>query len=312
VARGWPTCALILWLAVPAAAGTGREVSVALLWQSADGCLDTSSLHAAVRSRRRPVASAAEADAIISGHARRDAAGWQVELVVADRRGAVLGRRSLVVAGQGCEALREHVALVVAMLIDSSVVERAAPPRRAAHPPRREPRWRGDAGLGVFSEIGRLPGDETGLGATFGLTARDRWRGELELFASAEASAHDEVGETSIRWFAGSLAGCRHGRRRRPWQGFLCAGFETGIMRARGSGFARNQRDHKLLLDVVVKTRTELGLFGPTFLAVALTGRLAVFRPRFGYEDETGTFTPLYQPKIVAATFEAGLGVHFP
>jgi hypothetical protein len=312
VARGWPACALIVWLAVPAAAGTGQEVSVALLWQSADGCFDTGSLYAAVRSRRRPVESAAEADAVISGHARRDAAGWQVELVVADRGGTVLGHRSLVVAGQGCEALREHVALVVAMLIDSSVVERAAPPPPAAIPPRREPRWRGDAGLGVLAELGRLPGEETGIGATFGLTERESWRGEVALFVSAEASAHDEVGETSIRWFGGSLAGCRQLVRRRPWQEFACAGFEAGLMRAQGAGFARNQRDRQLLVDLVVKTRTELGLVGPTFLALALTGRLALLRPRFGYEDETGTFTPLYEPRTVAATIELGLGVHFP
>lgn len=83
-------------------------------------------------------------------------------------------------------------------------------------------------------------------------------------------------------------------------------------MRAEGSGFARNQRDQKLLLDLVVKARSEVRLVGPTFLALALTQRVALLRPRFGYEDETGTFTPLYEPRTFAITIGFGLGAHFP
>ena len=38
----------------------------------------------------------------------------------------------------------------------------------------------------------------------------------------------------------------------------------------------------------------------------------AVARPRFGFEDESGAFQPLYTPKLLGLTAEGGLGVRFP
>lgn len=309
--RGWPACALIVWLAGAAQAEPAREVAVALAWR-ADGCLDTAGLYRAVRSRRRPAREATGADAIVAGGAQvRPGGGWLVALVVTDRRGAILGRRSLEVADASCAALREHVALVVAMLVDSSMVERAVP--TAAPPPvRREERWRGDAAAALLVEAGRLPGEEIGLAAAFGLTSRRGWRAELGLFAFAEATAGDGTGATSIRWMGGRASGCLPAAREGWWQGSACAGLDASVMSAEGSGFTRNQGDHKLLVDAVVNARTEFRLVGPTFLALALTGRLAALRPRFGYEDESGTFRALYEPKTAAATGEIGLGAHFP
>jgi hypothetical protein len=308
---------VIVCVAGLARAEERREVAVALRWHPADGCLDTAGLYQLVHPRRRPVGSPDEADAVVSGRARVSAAGgWEVELVVADRRGAILGRRSLEVAGGGCAALREHVAVVVAMLVDSSVVERAASPAPPAPPPvRRDRSWQGDAGIGLVGEIGRLPGREWGARATFGLTSRDGWRGALELLAFAGSSAHDEIGETTIRWLGGALAGCRRGPGRRAWpwlRRMVCVGVEGGVMRAEGSGFARNQRDQTLLIDLLVDARAEVPLVGPTFLALPLTARGALLRPRFGYEDETGTFTQLYAPKTFAITVGVGVGAYFP
>ncbi len=314
---GWPAGALILWLAAPPArAQPAREVAVALLWRSSDGCLDTGGLYRDVRSRRRPVDSAAAADAIISGRAEvRLGGGWHVELVVADRRGTILGRRSLEVAEDGCAPLREHVALVVAMLVDSSVVEAAAPAATAAprpDTPAERSRWRGDVAAVVLAEAGRLPGATPGLGASVGLASPGGWRGELAAAVFAEASASDGSGETSLRWIAAALSGCAPGFRPDGWQLTACAGLEAGAMLAEGAGFTRNQRDRELLLDALARLRIERRLLGPTFVALGLTARAALLRPRFGYEDEAGMFRPLYEPMAVAATAEVGLGAHFP
>ena len=318
---GWPAGALILWLAaLPARAQPAREVAVALLWRSSDGCLDTGGLYRAVRSRRRPVGSATDADAIISGRAEvRPGGGWHVELVAADRRGAILGRRSLEVAEDGCAPLREHVALVVAMLVDSSVVEGAADIQRAPPPSdvRSDEGWQGDADTVLLGEIGRLPGEEPGLGAAFGLTLPGRWRGEVGLAVFAQSTARDDSGETTLRWIAGHAAACRARRgiwRRRPtWlREVACVGLEAGVMSAKGAGFTRNQRDHELLVDAVVSSRLEIDLVGPTFLLGGFGWRLAARRPRFGYEDETGVFQPLYQPSLIGLVVEIGVGAHFP
>ncbi len=150
------------------------------------------------------------------------------------------------------------------------------------------------------------------MGAAFGLASPGGWRAELSLFSIAEARAVDDSGETSLRWIGGGLFGCAPVGGRRSWHAHDCAVFEASDMIAEGSGFARNQRDHKLLLDAVVRARIERRLLGPTFVALGLAGRLAAVRPRFGYEDEAGVFQPLYEPRAVAGSIEIGVGAHFP
>ncbi len=291
-------------------------MAVALRWHPADGCLDSAGLYQLVRSRRRPVGSAAEADAIVSGRARMSAAGgWDVELVVADRRGAILGRRSLAVADGGCQALRQHVAVVVAMLVDSSVVEAAAdiraPEKRAPRPPSGA-RWTGDAALAIVGESGRLPGAVPGLAMSAGLASPGGWRAELAMSAFAIAEASDATGQTSLRWLAAAAAGCPPGLARAGWSLAACGGLEAGAVLARGAGFARNQRDRELMLDGFGRLRIERRVVGRTFAALGVSVRLAIRRPQFGYEDESGRFQPLYAPTWAAATADIGVGAHFP
>ncbi len=289
-------------------------MQVALRWHPADGCLETADLYRLVHSRRRPVGSADEADAVVSGRARMSAGGgWDVELVVADRRGGILGRRSLAVAAGGCEALREHVAVVVAMLVDSSVVEGAAD-IAPAPPVSPEPaaRWSGDAALAITGESGRLPGTAAGLAMSAGLASAGGWRAELTMSAYASAHASDASGQTSLRWLAAAAAGCPPGLARAGWRLAACAGLEAGAVLARGTGFARNQRDGELVVDGFGRLRGERQLVGRTFAAAGVSLRVGIRRPRFGYEDEGGRFQPLYEPAWAAVTADIGLGAHFP
>ena len=289
---------------------------MALRWHPADSCLDTAGLYALVHSRRRPVGADAAADAIVSGRARMSATGgWEVELVVADRRGAILGRRSLSVAAGGCEALREHVALVVAMLVDSSVVERAAdiaPDIAPADIALARERWRGDAALAIAGEAGRLPGNVPGLAMSAGLSSPGGWRADIAMSAFALATTSDPSGRTTLRWLAAAAGGCAPGLAPAGWRLTGCAGLEVGALVARGDGFARNQRDRELVLDALGRLRIERRLVGRTFAVAGLGLRIAVRRPRVGYEDETGQFQPLYEPSWVAATADLGLGAYFP
>ena len=150
------------------------------------------------------------------------------------------------------------------------------------------------------------------MAAAVGLTSASGWRAELRFFAFAAASAMDDAGGTSLRWIGGGLVGCAPIGRRPGWLLQACAGLEASDMIAEGSGFARNQRDHQLLLDAVGRGLVERHLVGPTFAVAGLAGRLAAVRPRFGYEDEAGVFQPLYEPRAVAGSIEIGFGAHFP
>jgi hypothetical protein len=295
------TIALILLALAAPARAEPAEVTVAIRWTSRDGCLDGEALRAAVsgRTRRRPVLGAAGADAIITGRAAAAGSGWQVELVVTDRGGAILGRRDFTVPEPGCAALRDHVGLVVSMLVDSSVVERATAPSGA--------RWRADLGLAAVAEAGRLPSVRPGLSAAIGLRAPGGWRIELAAAGFARAEAEAAGGSTSLTWRAGAVTGCIP-----AWRLDACAGLEVGALTGRGSGFVRNQRDRQVLVDGLAGARLDQPLLGPVFLRAGLELRAAAVRPRFGYQDESGVFQALYEPSLLAATARLGLGVHFP
>lgn len=320
---------IALGAAAPARADP-PDVAVALQWHSGDGCLDSDRLFDAVqgRSRRSPVRASDEAAAIITGRADRrpEDSGWQVELTVVDRAGAVLGRRSLTVPEPGCDALREHVAVVVAMLIDSSIVEGGGavmppppapppparpPPARPPPAPQRPPRWSVDAAVAAVIEAGRLPGTTPGIGAAIGVTSPRHWRIELGGFGYAQASAADGTGRTTIRWITGALAGCAPGLEPEGWRFAACAGVDVGVMTGEGAGFTRNRLDRQLVVDGFAGGRIERHLVGPTYLELGFTVRLALRRPRFGYQDETGAFRPLYEPAWAGTTGQLGLGAYF-
>lgn len=320
-----------LWVAIalvssPARADDNDDVTVSLEWSSTEGCLDTESLRTSVsaRTRRKPVAAGEGADAVIVGRAEPGPkGGWWVELRVTDRAGAELGRRTLEIAEGGCAPLRDHVAVITAMLVDSSVVEQAAqtapvvPPPPRPPPPRPPPRvpsppWRGTAAVFAAGEVGRLPDVKAGGGLTIGRGFGAIARVDLTVTRFAAATARsDDGGRTVLRWTATALDLCTAWRAGRLLL-TDCAGLEAGLVSARGSGFADNSQNVELLVDGRLVIQVDLDLVGPVFLRAGVVGRAALVRPRFGFEDETGVFQPLYQPSFFAATGHLGLGARFP
>jgi hypothetical protein len=302
--------AALLWGAAPARAD---EATVALTWTSREGCLDGAAVEAAVRTRtRRVVRAAEEADAVLTGTAAaRPGGGWAVEIVVTDRRrGVELGRRALEVAPSDCAALRDHVALVMAMLADSSVVDPAAvaPPRATAQ----ARRWRAVMAAGAVVEAGRLPGATPGITIALGVEAPGRWGAELRAAGFAAASATEAGGESELRRGAIGVLGCAPAWRAAGWRTLACAGLEVAAVSAEGAGFARNRTTREVLVDAVADVAVERQVVGPVSVRADLWMCAAVRRARFGYEDEAGTFQTLYRPRVFGGMGGFGVVVRFP
>lgn len=318
--RAWHAGTVLVALLCGAATARadGGDATVGVAWTSRDGCLDTAMVEAAVGARtRRALRPAGEADAVISGAATaRSGGGWQVDLIVMDRRRAeVLGRRALDVASSDCAALRDHVALVMAMLADSSVVEPAAvaPVDDAEAPPREvvERRWSAAIAVGGAVEAGRLPGVAPAWRASVGAVTPGGWSVELRAAAFAAASAEREAGEASLAWRIAAVIGCVPGWSGAGWRATACAGLEVGTMDADGAGFARNADARELLIDGIGAVRVERRIAGPVSVCAEAAIQVAARRPRFGYEDEAGTFRGLYRPRVVGAVGGAGVVVRF-
>lgn len=314
-------------LAAAAAVAWGDEASepeatVAVVWSSREGCLDGAAADAAVRARtRRAVRPAAEADAIIAGAAAaRAGGGWSVEIVVTDRRRREeLGRRALEVRGD-CAALRDHVALVMAMLADSSVVDPAAvppaPARDAELPPGAsihvDGRWHLDVAAGGAGEAGRLPGWAPAVTVAVGAVTPGGWGIELRGAAFAAAHAESAGGESELTWSAAALVGCAPGWGAGAVRATACGGAGLGLVAAEGSGFARNLDQRELMVDGLLVARGELAVAGPLFVRLDAGLHVAARRPRFVYEDESGDLRDLYRPRLFGATAALLLGARFP
>ncbi|HUS65847.1 MAG TPA: hypothetical protein VMZ28_14950 [Kofleriaceae bacterium] len=323
--RSWQAGTVMIALAAAVAAargdeGSAPEATVAVVWSSREGCLDGAAAEAAVRARtRRTVRPAAEADAIIAGAAAARAGGWSVEIVVTDRRRREeLGRRALEVRGD-CAALRDHVALVMAMLADSSVVDPAAVPPAPARDAELPPgasidalrRWRVEVAAGGAGEAGRLPGATPGVAVAVGAVTPGGWGIELRGAAFAAAHAEADVGESELRWSAAGLVGCAPGWGAGVARATACGGVELGAVSAEGSGFARNLDQRELLVDGLLVARGELAVGGPVFVRLDAGLHAAARRPRFVYEDESGELRGLYRPRLVGATAALQLGARF-
>jgi hypothetical protein len=116
-------CVVVSWLIAGSNARAQRTSS--LSWVRLSGtedCISTQALAEGVERRlgRRVFVSASQADLSLEGHVERvnRSNEYVATLVVSDRAGRVLGRRTLRVAGEKCGALEASLVLVIAIAID--------------------------------------------------------------------------------------------------------------------------------------------------------------------------------------------------
>jgi hypothetical protein len=117
-----------------AAAHADTERTASLSWVAlpgAEACAGAASLAREVEERlhRRALFSASEADVSIEGRVEPvPSGGWHAVVELRDRRGVLLGTRTLDGVGTDCAELRKSVALAVALMIDPEAALHPAPP----------------------------------------------------------------------------------------------------------------------------------------------------------------------------------------
>lgn len=293
-------------------------VAVALEWKAADGCAGAARLRAEVkdRVRRNAVVDGGPADVVIRGESRREPGRWAASIqVVARRGGAELGVRELASEAAGCGELDRAVVLVLAMMVDSSIVdEAAAPPQMfdAEEPPStarlpRTPEWRGALAIAGMAEVGRLPGVPLGVELAVQIEPPSLWPVELAVSAWQEASLETGDGGSTFRHLSAALLGCPLRARHLA----LCGGGQVGVIEAEGFGFVDNRSERELVADVRLEARGELPVAPGWFLRVAAAAWIPLARPRFSFESSGGAVEPLFSPAPVSGVGQIGVGTRF-
>ncbi len=331
------------------AGARAEERTSSLSWlrlEGAESCVATQDLAKAVETRLGRVAfvSAAQADLSIEGHVRRTGSVYRAEVRVRDAAGRPLGARTLEDAS--CPALREPLALVIALMIDPEAASRPTPApaptatatatATAVEPQRVETRevvrrevvvvreapsgWRGEGDVHAALATGLLPEAAFGVGAGAWL----RGPGWPALAASAAywveqspsvPSAQKGPVLVQLDFVQAGAALCplifEHPSGPRL-TALACGGGQLGLMRGAGLGFDRSGRESQLTLHWTLEAKGSVGLFGPVILHAGIAGLVSGLGPqRFAYSTGADLVTVHQLPRF-AALGTLGLGVHLP
>jgi hypothetical protein len=234
--------------------------------------------------------------------------GWQAELSFARQDGTSLGTRALQSEATSCQALKNPISLVVALVVED---EEAQATLKLPVEPAMEERHPSRARLvaDVAAVRGLLP--STGLGNSLGADVRvPPWlssRVHMTFWLPQSSSSQGRGGQFWA-WQAG-LALCPSLGEAESWRAGLCLGTHLGILRGTGLG----------LDDTQSATRMYGGADARALLAYPVTSSLALtafagiavpwLRPRFIYYDASDTTAEIHRPH--ALQLLAGLGVEF-
>jgi hypothetical protein len=282
----------------------------------------------------RPVlVSPSQADLSIEGRAEAtgDPTRLRAVLVMRDATGTVLGTREFEEAATDCVALRDAVALAVALMIDPDAVLHPAvrpPPPVAVPPPcpvEATPRaagpvvsapsqtWRVWPSAGAAVGYGFLPAPSVGLQAGVTVLPPKFWPIEMVTVAWGPQILGAEGGtSTRFTYISGALAVCPlyvEGGRGLSFR--ACAGPAGGVLTSAGSGFVASRTDSKPTVHAAADAHVVLPL--ASRVAIDLGGSLDVslLWNEYVYEDASGKQS-LFDSSRIAATGVAGLAVTLP
>lgn len=232
--------------------------------------------------------------------------GWQAELSFARQDGTSLGTRSLQSEAASCQALKNPISLVVALVVED---EEAQATLKLPPEPVMEERHLGRARL--FADVAAVHGllPSNGLGNSLGADVRfPPWLSSRihMTFWLPQSSSSQGRGGQFWAWQTG-LALCPSLGEPEGWRAGLCLGTHLGILRGTGLG----------LYDTQSATRMYAGADARALLAYPVTTSLAVtafagiavpwLRPRFIYYDASDTAFEIHRPN--ALQLLVGLGV---
>ena len=298
----------------------------------ADACVSTQDLARDVETRlgRSVFVSPAQADLSVEGRIEpaHGKPGWHAVVVLRDAKGVTLGTRELARDAASCDAMREPLALVVALMIDPDastappppptpapapppqtiVVEKQVPvyvavPAPAPPPPPPEPTWHIDVGASLAASVGLLPHVEPGIAGSALL--EPPWFIPLEAYGALWLDSTADGGPTfALAYVGGGLCPLRY--RDELLRIYACASGELGYLKATSPDSAQ------VHVAGVLEGRGSLKLFGPIAARAGASLVVPILRPSFEYTDSQTGQAAAFRMSAVAAVLDAGLGLVMP
>jgi hypothetical protein len=346
IARPVALCVWLLGQSAPAPAAELIEPGPDwLAWSSSDtagGCGDPSGFAAQVESRLGRAPALAAADLNLSIIVRVDRLPgppphWSGEIRVHTRDGAPDGVRTIARADDSCQQLTATLALMAALVLQSSgrgaaaspaAVEKSAPPNRIQAddpgPPGPQEsviavegdpmsrRWTISVALGPALDVGLLPG--LGLAGEAAVALRHDGGGALFVAGSLSREANAFVNASqgaSLKRQAVEVAGC--------WPDLvwgsravgLCGGAELARLQAVGFGFDRPASQERWSIGVTAGVQLRQRLAGPLYAAVGAELLIPLERNRIVYTDPSGAVAPIFTTAPVAGSARILIGISF-
>jgi hypothetical protein len=320
--------ALAAW---PIAAPVSAEgpVHATLHWEGGDGCIDASTLQAAVATHLgREVFVDEGAEVVVSGVASISSGEVVIRLVMSSLDGTTLGTRTLRMPGSDCRALDDDVAIVIALMIDlpREEIDLFVPPPTAELPSAapseeattaapegaataREDRVRLAMSASAVGAFQLLPGVHGG--ARVGAEIDPLGILPLEIGLTLWLPVSTEIdggGATFLAWSV-LVGGCALAHFEPITLGG-CAGVELGAIHATGFGLDEKLEPVRPL--VMAEAMGQAGVLLGEVLELRVRVGVAVpfIRDRFLYE-QAGLLVVLHQSEIILPIAEVGLAVHF-
>jgi hypothetical protein len=283
---------------------------------------------------RQVFVAAAQADMHVEGLVERHGELWRAHLRVHDRDGTPLGVRELQTR-DGCAALVEELALVIALLVEPSVSpavskEATAPPRTGTGTRERtrtvllpvviESRtaargaltsWRLDAGFAWAA--GLMPAVSPGLVVRAAVRPPGFWGVALDGGFWPEGRADTQGGRAAHFTAAyGGAALCPLWVESGRLAATGCAGLQAGTLIARGTGFDVDSSGARWMAQGSMVLDGSLRILGAAALWTGVGLGVPLRRDRFLATDTAGGSEELHRMSPLVGWLGVGLGVSLP
>jgi hypothetical protein len=315
----------IMWLAPVVAMPLGHQAT--LQWARSDGanaCIGDRELADAVTARLggAPDATGAIRLQIEGEIAPMPAGGWHATIATRDDHGVQLGERELREASTDCHAIDDKLVLVIALIVDPSLLDSPSVPppppiarpvvppvatvTRALAPGRSEP-WHFGGGVAGVASRGMVPGFGFGTLIAMSFEAPHVWPIELAAVLWPYDRGYEGSGGATFLQATGGAALCPPLSH---WAS-VCVGAQAGRIRANGFGFSQNASQTDSLVDATAELRLERSVSSSISVRLGVAAWVPFSRPRFVVGQLGAGDVGVYQAAIAAVVTQIAVWAHF-
>ena len=292
------------------------EESMCLAWDrvARADCPLVEEVAAAIRETLgRPLAWRGTCDTQVTGVFRADSSGgWSVALHFASQSGASLGDRSLEIRDAPCSALKEPLALVIALMVEGKSSDKTA--LRLRQPRSSRPDEGNMTAISVGGALSSGLTGDVGLGATMGVASRalGGWPLRLETtfwFPTVKAGP----GPAGEFWaWLGGVGFCPSLFKWKQLVASGCAHLVAGIVRGVGRGLDEIEVATRPLGAVELTAQLSLRLSQHASIYLGLGAATPWVRARFVYHDALGAPVAVHEPGLLIPVAELGIELGSP